>query len=145
MPSKYFSIPGREIPKAIQSVYIRILILGTSIIGPLTPFDHPSLNLTEVSFVIAIQTAGIQHLPSLINAYLLTNAWPAANSNLYTSLHLQERLLGCLPSLPKADYYGLGRLFRMLLTFAHTGRVSLVLICDNAPPALHMPSNYCQI
>lgn len=85
--------PRRNLPKAIKRVYIRILmfyILGTFIIGLLVPSDHPSLNLTDKNaaaspFVIAIQTAGIQGLPSLINACLLTSAWSAASSDLYTS------------------------------------------------------------
>lgn len=85
--------PRRNIPKAIRRVYIRILlfyILGTFIIGWLVPSNHPSLNLKDKNaaaspFVIAIQTAGIKGLPSLINACLLTSAWSAASSDLYTS------------------------------------------------------------
>lgn len=86
-------ISGRNIPKAIKRVYVRILlfyILGTLVIGVLVPSDNPSLNLTDRNaaaspFVIAIQTAGIQGLPSLINACLLTSAWSAASSDLYAS------------------------------------------------------------
>lgn len=85
--------PRRNIPKAIKRVYIRILlfyICGTLLIGLLVPSNHPSLNLKDKNaaaspFVIAIQTAGIKGLPSLINACLLTSAWSAASSDLYTS------------------------------------------------------------
>ncbi|KIY47657.1 hypothetical protein FISHEDRAFT_44970 [Fistulina hepatica ATCC 64428] len=85
--------PRRNLPKAIRRVYIRILlfyILGTFIIGWIVPSDNKSLDLgsgTAASspFVIAIEIAGIKVLPSIINACLLTSAWSAASSDLYTS------------------------------------------------------------
>ncbi|GAA5839943.1 hypothetical protein JCM9279_005217 [Rhodotorula babjevae] len=85
--------PRKTLPRAIKNVYIRILlfyILGVFITGLLVPSDDPRLNLgtgTAVSapFVIAIQNAGIKALPSIINACLLTSAWSAASSDLYTS------------------------------------------------------------
>ncbi|KAJ3790254.1 amino acid permease [Lentinula aff. detonsa] len=85
--------PRRNLPKAIKRVYIRILLFyigGTFVIGLLVPSNDPLLDLgsgTAASspFVIAIQNAGISVLPSLINACLLTSAWSAASSDLYTS------------------------------------------------------------
>ncbi|KAJ3553181.1 hypothetical protein NM688_g3751 [Phlebia brevispora] len=85
--------PRRNLPKAIRRVYIRILLFyigGVSIIGLLVPSDDPSLNLQSKNaaaspFVIAIRHAGIKSLPSVINAALLTSAWSAASSDLYTS------------------------------------------------------------
>ncbi|KAJ8596545.1 amino acid permease [Rhizopogon salebrosus TDB-379] len=84
--------PRRNLPKAIRRVYIRILLFyfgGTFIIGLLVPSTNPSLQLNSGTaaspFVIAIQTAGIKSLPSLINACLLTSAWSASSSDLYTS------------------------------------------------------------
>ncbi|CAE6472092.1 unnamed protein product, partial [Rhizoctonia solani] len=85
--------PRRNLPKAIRRVYIRILLFyigGTLIIGLLVPSDNPNLNLNSGDaaaspFVIAIKTAGIKGLPSVINAALLTSAWSAASSDLYTS------------------------------------------------------------
>ncbi|KAK1223783.1 hypothetical protein PQX77_013307 [Marasmius sp. AFHP31] len=89
--------PRRNIPRAIKRVYIRILLFyigGTFIIGLLVPYNEPSLRLenspdgtsTGTSpFVIAIRNAGIDGLPSVINAALLTSAWSAASSDLYTS------------------------------------------------------------
>lgn len=85
--------PRRNLPKAIKRVYIRIIlfyILGVFIIGLLVPSNEPRLNLgsgTAASspFVIAINRAGIPALPSIINACLLTSAWSAASSDLYTS------------------------------------------------------------
>ncbi|KIJ21581.1 amino acid-polyamine-Organocation superfamily protein [Paxillus involutus ATCC 200175] len=84
--------PRRNLPKAIRRVYIRILlfyILGTTVIGLLVPSNNQQLVIesgTAASpFVIAIQKAGIKSLPSIINACLLTSAWSAASSDLYTS------------------------------------------------------------
>ncbi|KAE9410882.1 amino acid permease [Gymnopus androsaceus JB14] len=85
--------PRRNLPKAIKRVYIRILLFyigGTAVIGLLVPSNNSDLTLgsgtaTASPFVIAIKTAGIKGLPSLINACLLTSAWSAASSDLYTS------------------------------------------------------------
>lgn len=85
--------PRRNLPKAIRRVYIRILlfyICGTLVIGLLVPSNNARLNLGGSDagaspFVIAINIAGIKGLPSVINAALLTSAWSAASSDLYTS------------------------------------------------------------
>ncbi|OWZ67742.1 hypothetical protein AYX14_01695 [Cryptococcus neoformans] len=85
--------PRRNLPRAIKRVYIRILIFylgGTFIIGLLVPSNDEGLALNSGNalaspFVIAIRRAGIPVLPSIINACLLTSAWSAASSDLYTS------------------------------------------------------------
>ncbi|KAJ8475346.1 hypothetical protein ONZ45_g2324 [Pleurotus djamor] len=85
--------PRRNLPKAIRRVYIRILLFyigGTIIIGLLVPSNSDGLDLgggdaASSPFVIAIQNAGIKVLPHIINACLLTSAWSAASSDLYTS------------------------------------------------------------
>ncbi|KAF8078426.1 amino acid permease [Lyophyllum atratum] len=85
--------PRRNLPKAIRRVYIRILLFyigGTTVIGLLVPYTSSGLDLADGTaasspFVIAIQKAGIKSLPSIINACLLTSAWSAASSDLYTS------------------------------------------------------------
>ncbi|KAK0233437.1 amino acid permease [Armillaria fumosa] len=85
--------PRRNLPKAIRRVYIRILLFyigGTAVIGLLVPSTDPRLDLSDGTaasspFVIAIKNAGIGGLPSVINAALLTSAWSAASSDLYTS------------------------------------------------------------
>lgn len=63
---------------------------GTFIIGLLVPSNDEGLALNSGNalaspFVIAIRRAGIPVLPSIINACLLTSAWSAASSDLYTS------------------------------------------------------------
>jgi len=94
--------PRRNIPRAIKRVYIRILLFyigGTIIIGLLVPSNSPGLNLGDGTaasspFVIAIQNAGIKVLPQIINAALLTSAWSAASSDLYTSSRALYGLAG---------------------------------------------------
>lgn len=85
--------PRRNLPRAIKRVYIRILLFyigGTAVIGLLVPSNDPGLNLSDGTaasspFVIAIKRSGIRVLPHIINACLLTSAWSAASSDLYTS------------------------------------------------------------
>ncbi|PAV20677.1 amino acid permease [Pyrrhoderma noxium] len=84
--------PRRNLPKAIKRVYIRILLFyigGTFVIGLLVASNNSSLTndgtATGSPFVIAIKAAGIGGLPHVINAALLTSAWSAASSDLYTS------------------------------------------------------------
>ncbi|EIM83349.1 amino acid permease [Stereum hirsutum FP-91666 SS1] len=85
--------PRRNLPKAIKRVYIRILLFyigGVTVIGLLVPSNNPDLlsgsdNAASSPFVIAISTAGIKVLPSIVNACLLTSAWSAASSDMYTS------------------------------------------------------------
>jgi len=62
------------------------------VIGVLVPSNDPGLSskghkgtAAASPFVIAIGRAGIKGLPSVINACLLTSAWSAASSVLYTS------------------------------------------------------------
>ena len=65
--------PRRNLPKAIQRVYFRILVFylgGTMIIGLLVPSNDPGLNLKNKNaaaspFVIAMKHAGIRGLPSV--------------------------------------------------------------------------------
>ncbi|PLW13958.1 hypothetical protein PCANC_13978 [Puccinia coronata f. sp. avenae] len=85
--------PKKSLPSAIKGVAVRICvfyILGTLIIGLLVPSNEPRLNLhshdaASSPFVIAIEKSGIHSLPSIINAALLSSAWSAASSDMYTS------------------------------------------------------------
>ncbi|KAI9362010.1 amino acid permease [Zopfochytrium polystomum] len=85
--------PRKNVAKAISNVYIRIClfyILGVFVIGLLVASDDPDLNIggsTAASspFVIGIKRAGIKYLPDIINAAILTSAWSAANSDVYTA------------------------------------------------------------
>lgn len=58
--------------------------------GLLVPSNSPNLDLVDSTaakspFVIAIESAGIRGLPSVINAAILTSAMSAGSSDLYTS------------------------------------------------------------
>ena len=88
--------PRFNIPKAVRRVFWRILffyVLGSLAIGLLIPSDSAKListiganknGGTASPWVIAIQEAGVQVLPSIINAVILTSAASAANAFLYT-------------------------------------------------------------
>jgi amino acid transporter len=57
-------------------------------IGMIVPFNDPALvngagNANSSPWVIAIRTAGIKALPSIINAAIITSAWSAGNTYLY--------------------------------------------------------------
>ncbi|KAG9028958.1 hypothetical protein FRB95_005873 [Tulasnella sp. JGI-2019a] len=85
--------PRRNVPRAIKRVYVRIVffyLTSVIIISLLVASNNPSLNLKEKNasaspFVIGIKEAGIKGLPGFVNACLLTSAWSAASSDLYTS------------------------------------------------------------
>ncbi|KAF8577953.1 amino acid transporter [Ramaria rubella] len=85
--------PTKNIPRAIKGVYVRILVfyvLGVFILGMICPSNDPGLvtgtgTAASSAWVIAIRTAGIKALPSIINACLLTSAWSAGSSDMYTS------------------------------------------------------------
>lgn len=89
--------PRRTLPKAIRRVFWRVIvfyILGPLAIGLIVPYNDTGL-LTALAteapgsasspWVIAINTAGISALPSIINAVILTSAASAANACLYNS------------------------------------------------------------
>lgn len=88
--------PRHNIPKAVRRVFWRILffyVLGTLAIGVLIPYDDDRL-LSAIKngepggaaspWVISIQRAGIDVLPSIINAVILTSATSSGNAFCYT-------------------------------------------------------------
>ena len=80
--------PHRDIPKAAKRVTYRIgffYILGALLIGLIVDPRNEDLvsgsgNVNSSPWVIAIKQAGIQVLPSIVNACILTSAWSAGNS-----------------------------------------------------------------
>ncbi|KAJ9614195.1 hypothetical protein H2200_002331 [Cladophialophora chaetospira] len=88
--------PRRNIPKAVRRVFWRILffyVLGSLAIGVLVPYNDEHLinarangeaGAAQSPWVIAISRAGIDVLPSIINAVILTSASSSANAFLYT-------------------------------------------------------------
>lgn len=83
--------PRRNIPKAARRFVWRLaLFYGCSslIVGIMVPYNDKHLlgasNASASPFVIGIQRAGIKGLGSVINAAILTSAWSAGNSFLYS-------------------------------------------------------------
>ncbi|GAA6050986.1 hypothetical protein JCM3770_005356 [Rhodotorula araucariae] len=80
--------PHRSIPKAARRVTARIgffYILGAILIGMTVDPRNPSLvsgtgNANSSPWVIAIKSAGIPVLDSVVNACILISAWSAGNS-----------------------------------------------------------------
>lgn len=78
--------PEKTIPKAIQSIFWRILIfyLGTIIIlGAIIPFTKAGVNTSP--FTMVFEKAGIAGAASLMNAIILTSVLSAGNSGMYAS------------------------------------------------------------
>jgi len=84
--------PRKTIPSAIRKTFFRILfffVLTIFFIGILIPYDNDNLLTGTTSaasspFVIAANLAGVQVLPDIINAILITVVLSAANSNVYS-------------------------------------------------------------
>lgn len=84
--------PRRNIPKAARRFVYRLAIfygLGSLMIGCIVPSDDPNLlspdaNASSSPWVIGIKRAGINVLPHIINAAILTSAWSAGNAFLYS-------------------------------------------------------------
>jgi amino acid transporter len=78
--------PHKTVPSAIKKTFWRILFffcLTIFFIGLLVPYDNPDLlradsNAAASPLVIAINLAGIETLPSVINAVLLTAVSPVS-------------------------------------------------------------------
>jgi len=83
--------PRRNIPKAARRFVWRLAIFygfSSLIIGIIVPSNDPELlgasNASASPFVLGIQRAGIGGLNHAINAAILTSAWSAGNSFLYS-------------------------------------------------------------
>ncbi|KAH7268818.1 amino acid permease/ SLC12A domain-containing protein [Fusarium solani] len=88
--------PRRNIPKAVKRVFWRILlfyVLGSLAVGILVASNDGRLLSAQASnapgaaqspWVIGIQNVGIEVLPSIINAVILTSASSAANAFVYS-------------------------------------------------------------
>ena len=96
--------PSKDVPKAINSVFWRIMIfyLGTIfVIATLIPFTEPSLlsaaedNVAASPFTIIFRNAGFAAAASVMNAVILTSVLSCGNSSLYaasrTLQHMSEK------------------------------------------------------
>ncbi|MDD3168640.1 MAG: amino acid permease [Eubacteriales bacterium] len=86
--------PEKNVPKAIKSVFWRILLFyigSIFIVGTLVPFTSPDLlgggidNVAASPMVIVFRNAGFAAAASVLNAVILTSVLSCGNSGLYTS------------------------------------------------------------
>jgi lysine-specific permease len=86
--------PEKDVPKAINTVFWRILIFyigAITVIGFLIPFNDPNLlkggasNVAFSPFTIIFQRSGIAIAASLMNAVILTSVLSCGNSGLYAA------------------------------------------------------------
>lgn len=86
--------PSKDIPRAIRSVFWRILlfyILAIFVIGMLIPYTDPNLlksgvsNIAVSPFTLVFERAGIAFAASVMNAVILTSVLSAGNSSMYAA------------------------------------------------------------
>ncbi|WP_257968056.1 amino acid permease [Peribacillus deserti] len=86
--------PEKNIPKAIKSVFWRILlfyILAIFVIGLLIPYTNEDLLRGEIAvspFTLIFERAGIAFAASVMNAIILTAVLSAGNSGMYASARM---------------------------------------------------------
>ncbi|KAI5812209.1 amino acid permease/ SLC12A domain-containing protein [Pyronema omphalodes] len=89
--------PRRNIPKAVRRTFWRVVvfyIFGVLAIGVLVPYNDKGLTTALAEgksgaaaspWVAAIVNAGIDGLPHIINAVILSSAWSCGNSFMYAA------------------------------------------------------------
>lgn len=87
--------PRKTIPRAIKLTFYRILffyVLSVLLLGMIVPYNSDRLafaiekggtTAAASPFVVAIQIAGIPHLPGILNGCICLFVFSAANSDLY--------------------------------------------------------------
>lgn len=89
--------PDRNVPKAIHTVFIRILLFyigAIAVIGFLIPFTDPRLldsaedNIAVAPFTLVFDNAGVLAAAAIMNAVILTSILSAGNSGLYASTRM---------------------------------------------------------
>jgi yeast amino acid transporter len=87
--------PRKTLPRATKQVFWRILLfymISLLLVGLLVPYSDPqllnatsSVDVKASPFVIAIQNAGINALPSIFNAVILISVLSVGNASTYAS------------------------------------------------------------
>ncbi|WP_285768286.1 amino acid permease [Peribacillus sp. SI8-4] len=86
--------PEKNIPKAIRSVFWRILlfyILAIFVIGMIIPFTDSRLLSEDVAvspFTLVFERAGLAFAASIMNAIILSSVLSAGNSGMYASTRM---------------------------------------------------------
>jgi lysine-specific permease len=93
--------PEKNVPKAIRSVFWRILLfyIGSIFIaGTLIPFTSPDIlgggvdNVAASPMVVIFQNAGFAAAASVLNAVILTSVLSCGNSGLYTGSRMLQSM-----------------------------------------------------
>jgi amino acid transporter len=132
--------PRKSLPTAVKQVFWRIslfYIVSLTIVGLLVPFNEERLLKTSNSadavaspFVIAIQNAGIEGLPSVFNAVIMIAVLSVGNSSIYGS----SRTLAALAEqhqAPKIFAY-IDRQGRPLVSIAFASSLGLLAFLAGA-------------
>ncbi|OAA59069.1 amino acid permease [Niveomyces insectorum RCEF 264] len=88
--------PRKSLPTAVKQVFWRITlfyVVALTLVGLLVPYNNPRLpgpttniaDATASPFVIAIESAGIQVLPSVMNSVILVAVVSVGNSSVFGS------------------------------------------------------------
>ena len=86
--------PRKSLPTAVKQVFWRITlfyVVSLTLVGLLVPYDDPRLlsggsaNAAASPFVISIQNAGIEVLPSVMNVVILISVLSVGNSAVFGS------------------------------------------------------------
>ncbi|EXJ81364.1 AAT family amino acid transporter [Capronia epimyces CBS 606.96] len=87
--------PRKALPSAIKQVFWRITlfyVVSLLLVGTLVPYDDPRLlngknnaDAKASPFVISIQNAGLQVLPSVMNVVIMISVLSVGNSSIYGS------------------------------------------------------------
>ena len=118
--------PGKSIPRAVKSVFWRILlfyILAILAIGLLIPYTDSRLLSEDIAtspFTLVFENLGITFAASLMNAVILTAMLSAGNSGLYASSRMlyQMAVDGIAPKVfAKVNKRGIP-IFALLATLA---------------------------
>ena len=84
--------PRQAIPRACKRVFARVFlfyILSIIVVGMLVSSDDERLNeasgtAAQSPFIIAASAAGINAIPSVVNAIVITSAWSSSNQGMLT-------------------------------------------------------------
>jgi amino acid transporter len=136
--------PRKSLPTAVKQVFWRIslfYIVSLTIVGLLVPYTEPRLLQNENGthavaspFVIAIQNAGIEGLPSVFNAVIMIALLSVGNSSIYGS----SRTLAALAEqhqAPKIFAY-IDRQGRPLVSIAFASSLGLLAFLAGADDGL---------
>lgn len=89
--------PEKSIPRAIRTVFIRIILFyigAIIVIGFLLPYNDPNLlhtgveNISVSPFTLIFERAGIAAAASVMNAVILTSILSCGNSGMYASTRM---------------------------------------------------------